>query len=93
MRRGGASRLAADFTGWKNDDDKFNVQLEKVTPSAPTTAPASARPSRSCDQVKPVGLTTMAQWPDFLYETVTSDPLHVSEHHFKPEILLRNIRI
>jgi hypothetical protein len=24
------SRLAADFTGWKNDDDKFNAQLERV---------------------------------------------------------------
>ena len=24
------SRLAADFTGWKNDDDKFNRELEKV---------------------------------------------------------------
>jgi hypothetical protein len=24
------TRLAADFTSWKNDDDKFNEQLERV---------------------------------------------------------------
>ena len=43
------SRLAADFTGWKNDDDKFNAQLEKVikalrADSSRHSGPATADP-------------------------------------------------
>jgi hypothetical protein len=38
------ARLAADFTGWENDNDKFEEQFEKVIKALRTEADASEVP-------------------------------------------------
>ena len=42
-----AGRLAADFTGWKNNDDKFNEQLECVIKALRTDGGAREQPPKS----------------------------------------------
>jgi hypothetical protein len=41
------SRATPDFTGWKNDDDKFNAQLGNVVKALRADAKARARPPKA----------------------------------------------